>query len=130
MYFEFDGINSKKYKLEIESSNHLSKPKKKIELISIPGRTGDLVIDDNSYENLQINLECFIDADNKYELKTLVDEINKWLYKNSEYRSLIFEDGTKFLAIPIDGIETDKLISDFADLKISFSCIPFNSEEY
>lgn len=130
MYFEFDGINSKKYKLEIESSNHLSKPKKKIELISIPGRTGDLVIDDNSYENLQINLECFIDADNKYELKTLVDEIHKWLYKNSEYRSLIFEDGTKFLAIPIDGIETDKLISDFADLKISFSCIPFNSEEY
>lgn len=130
MYFVFDGINSKKYNLEIESSNHLSKPKKKLEFVSIPGRTGDLVIDDNSYENLPINLECFVEADNEYELKSLVDEIEKWLYKSSEYRSLIFEDGTEFLAIPINGIETDKLTSDFADLKISFSCIPFDSKEY
>lgn len=128
MYFEFDGINSKIYKLEVETSNHLSKPKKKIEFVSIPGRTGDLIVDDGSYENLTINLGCFIDASNKDELKHLIDEIDKWLQNKSGYKSLIFDDGTKFLATLTSGIDTDKLTSDFADLKISFSCIPFDSE--
>ena len=48
MYFTFNGTSSERYGLKVKNSNHLSRPAKKIESISVPGRTGNLIIDDGS----------------------------------------------------------------------------------
>ena len=61
MYFTFNGTSSERYGLKVKNSNHLSRPAKKIESISVPGRTGNLIIDDGSKENLVILILSCID---------------------------------------------------------------------
>ena len=51
MHFTFNGVNSQQYGLKVKQSNHLTRPAKKIESIEIPGRTGNLIIDDGSKKN-------------------------------------------------------------------------------
>ena len=58
MEFILNGKSSRNFNLKIKESNHLLRPRKKIELIDIPGRTGALIIDEGARENFNaITLE-------------------------------------------------------------------------
>lgn len=120
MHFTFNGISSGRYGLKVKSSNHLSRPAKKIESIAIPGRTGNLIIDDGSKENLQIELECFVDARNNGNLPYLAKQISSWLQDPIGYQTLIMYDGTKFKAICTNQIDISELIDNFAEISIRF----------
>ena len=62
MHFTFNNISSETFGLKVKSTNHLSLPAKKIESIEIPGRTGNLIIDDGSRRNLSIEVVCYLDC--------------------------------------------------------------------
>ena len=49
--FTFNGITSTSKNLKCKDISHLSFAVKSYESIKIPGRTGNLIIDDGSYEN-------------------------------------------------------------------------------
>ena len=120
MYFIFNGISSKKFGLKLKSSNHLSLPAKKYESISVPGRTGNLIIDDGSKENLQIELECYIDARVNANLPYLSRQIGTWLQDPIGYQTLSFSDGITFKAICTNQIDIDEVIKHFGEFSIRF----------
>lgn len=120
--FNFDGVLSTAHGLIVTKDNHLDKAKKNIELIKIPGRTGDLIFDDDSEENLKITIECVLDAVKTNDIKTKMDNIEKWL-KVKGYRPLIFpEDNTRFNAICVGDLKPKLIARNLAELTIEFSC--------
>lgn len=99
-YFVYNGKNSLDFGIHVYDPQILNTPKKRREIIEVPGRNGDIIIEDGSYENVTVTFKnCFIINDfveNYNALKAFLGsqegyqrlEIS-WLPE--EYRKAMFE---------------------------------------
>ena len=120
MIFTINNKTNKDFNFKVKSSNHLTKSSKKLEFISIPGRTGDLIIDDNSRENFNLVIEGYIDGRDS-NLKNLCDSLDSWLNGTTGYQTIVFDDGTVLKAILISEISPVEVVKDFGELTLEFS---------
>ena len=120
MIFTINNKTNKDFNFKVKSSNHLLRPKKRLEFISIPGRTGDLILDDNSRENFNLIIEGYIDG-RKTNLKTLCDNLDNWLNSTTGYQSIAFDDGTVLKAVLISEIDINEVVKNFGELTLEFS---------
>ena len=121
--FTFNGVSSRNFNLKVKKSNHLSKAKKRIELIEIPGRTGDLIVSDGSRENLNLEIVVYLDA-RDLNTKEYSDRIDEWLNGHEGYKKLIFDDGTILDAIFIGQIDFENIVKNFEEIVLLFSAKP------
>ena len=120
MIFTINNKTNKDFNFKVKSSNHLLKPKKKLEFISIPGRTGDLILDEGARENFNLVIEGYIDA-RESNLKTLCDNLDNWLNSTTGYQTITFDDGTILKAVLISEIDTVEVVKNFGELSLEFS---------
>ena len=120
MIFTINSKTNKDFNFKVKSSNHLLRPRKKLEFISIPGRTGDLILDDNSRENFNLIIEGYIDA-RKTNLKILTEQLDSWLNSSKGYQSITFDDGTVLKAVLISEIDINEVVKNFGELTLEFS---------
>ena len=120
MIFAINNKTNKDFNFKVKSSNHLTKSKKKLEFISIPGRTGDLIIDDNSRENFNLVIEGYIDGRNS-SLKELCQGLDNWLNGVTGYQNITFDDGTVLKAVLISEINPIEVVKNFGELSLEFS---------
>ena len=120
MIFTINNKTNKDFNFKVKASNHLTKPKKKLEFISIPGRTGDLILDEGARENFTLIIEGYIDA-RETNLKTLCDNLDNWLNSTTGYQTITFDDGTILKAVLISEIDTVEVVKNFGELSLEFS---------
>ena len=72
-WFQFKGKNSKDFGILISSVPQQTRPERRVEHITIPGRHGDLTEDEGTYEPYTISMECSTRGSDK------LDEIVAWL---------------------------------------------------
>ena len=120
MIFTINSKTNKDFNFKVKSSNHLLRPRKRLEFISIPGRTGDLILDDNSRENFNLVIEGYIDG-RKSNLKTLTEQLDLWLNSSKGYQSITFDDGTVLKAVLISEIDPVEVVKNFGELTLEFS---------
>ena len=122
--FTFNGVSSRNFNLKVKKSNHLSKAKKRIELIEIPGRTGDLIISDGSRENLNLEIVVYLDARN-FSTKEYANRIDDWLNGHEGYKPIVFDDGVKLDAVFIGQIDFENIVKNFEEVVLLFSAKPY-----
>ena len=120
MIFTIKSKTNKDFNFKVKSSNHLLRPRKRLEFISIPGRTGDLILDDNSRENFNLVIEGYIDG-RKSNLKTLTEQLDLWLNSSKGYQSITFDDGTVLKAVLISEIDINEVVKNFGELTLEFN---------
>ena len=120
MIFTINNKTNKDFNFKVKTSNHLIKPKKKLEFISIPGRTGDLILDEGARENFTLIIEGYIDA-RETNLKTLCDNLDNWLNSTTGYQTITFDDGTVLKAVLISEIDPNEVVKNFGELSLEFS---------
>ena len=120
MIFTINNKTNKDFNFKVKSSNHLTKSSKKLEFISIPGRTGDLIIDEGARENFNLIIEGYIDG-RKTNLKTLCDNLDNWLNSTTGYQAITFDDGTVLKAVLISEIDPVEVVKNFGELTLEFS---------
>ena len=120
MIFTINNKTNKDFNFKVKSSNHLLRPRKRLEFISIPGRTGDLILDDNSRENFNLVVEGYIDG-RKSNLKTLTEQLDSWLNSTTGYQNITFDDGTVLKAVLISEIDVNEVVKNFGELSLEFS---------
>ena len=120
MIFTINNKTNKDFNFKVKASNHLIKPKKKIEFISIPGRTGDLILDEGARENFNLVIEGYIDA-RETNLKTLCDNLDNWLNSTIGYQTITFDDGTVLKGVLISEIDPVEVVKNFGELSLEFS---------
>ena len=120
MIFTINNKTNKDFSFKVKSSNHLLRPKKRLEFISIPGRTGDLILDEGARENFNLIIEGYIDA-RKTNLKTLCDSLDNWLNSTTGYQNITFDDGTVLKAVLISEIDPVEVVKNFGELTLEFS---------
>lgn len=83
-YFTFAGESSLDYGIGISGSGTYNKPPKRSERFTIPGRNGDLVIEDGSYENLEYTYPAYIVE----KLPVRIDGLAAFLLSTKGYQRL------------------------------------------
>ena len=139
-FFKFGGIDSRDYGIFIISSNSFDSPKRKTTAYSIPGRDGDIIVDEGYYLNVDITYKVRISIDKllannpntniAYALDGIKDCFYSIIgeyaelrdsYNPDYYRMGCFDNGFEFSEF--------KNNKDFIDTEITFNCKPHRYRE-
>ncbi len=67
-YFTFGGRSSSTYGIYISGSETFAIPGRDRKMIQVPGRNGDLIMDNGRFENVEIRYRCFYKGNDFYSL--------------------------------------------------------------
>ena len=123
-YFTFAGRNSQDFKVYISGQGTYNAPARVYTSYEVPGRNGDLLVDEKRYENIELTYPAFIYQD----MRNNIDGLRNFLlsqkgyqrledtYHPDEYRMAYYEDG-------LDDVEIDPR-HEFASFDLTFKCKP------
>lgn len=122
-YFVYGGTSSAFFNFMIIENDNLNGFENDFELIEIPGRSGDLLINNNRKKNKEINIEAYVDLDGLGDAKTVSKNIKQWLQGEVKYKDLTFSnDLTEYKAIVKGPIEIVEEIEGLLNINFKFSC--------
>lgn len=122
-YFVYNGINSADYGVFLSGINTYTSPERDISIVSVPGRNGDVIFDNNRYTNVDIVFSCFIPRDftrkfNDFKAAILSDVAYHRL--ESTYDPECFRDA--YVTGPI--IPTTGALNRSGAFEVTFHCKP------
>ena len=122
-YFVYGGTSSASFNFMIIENDNLNGFENDFELIEIPGRSGDLLINNNRKKNKEINIEAYVDLDGLGDAKTVSKNIKQWLQGEVKYKDLTFSnDLTEYKAIVKGPIEIVEEVEGLLNINFKFSC--------
>ena len=129
MYFIYNDKSSKDFNIKIKSINNLSSPQRSIEKILVPGRNGELILDNGNFENFILTIECYLNCSSE-DKNVISKEIKKWLQSDFSYKKLILSDDVEFYyeAYCDTKLDFEYVSRNFESFLISFSCKPYKKE--
>lgn len=109
----FDGINSLDYGIYITGEAVYNAPERVVEMVSVPGRNGNIAIDQGRFENIEVTYPagCFADSQadfadkvmkfrnalaSRYTYKRLTDEYHPDEYRLGLYKSGLDVDAVRY----------------------------------
>lgn len=117
-------ISSDDLHVVVERYPDVVMPSRKMEKISVPGRNGDLLIQQDAFENVQQRYEVYISAETP-RLPTIAHKVAEWLCVKGYQR---LEDSywldTFRLAAYQGGAEITNVLNRFGRATIEFDCKP------
>ena len=122
-YFVYGGTSSASFNFIITENDHLNGFENDFELIEIPGRSGDLLINNNRKKYKEINIEAYADIEELGDAHTVAKNIKQWLQGEVKYKDLTFSnDLTEFKAIVKGPIEIVEEVEGLFNINFKFSC--------
>lgn len=123
-YFVFNGKKSSDFGVWCSGFAIFETPAKRYEQIDVPGRNGALIIEDGSYENVEIEFkDCFI----PYDFPTNFSNLKNWLYRQKGYNRLELSwlpDEYRLAAFEGDISPTIKNWDGMGKFDLVFNCKP------
>lgn len=129
MYFIYNDKSSEDFNIKIKTINNLSSPQRSIEKILVPGRNGELILDNGNFENFILTIECYLNCLSE-DKNVISKEIKRWLQSDFSYKKLILSDDLEFYyeAYCDTKLDFEYVSSNFESFLISFSCKPYKKE--
>lgn len=126
--FIFNGISAASLGLGIERYPAIPMPRKKITALSIPGRSGELHIDEGGLENVTVRYEVWWKNDKADNFNTSVHarEVTRWLYGAPVGARLedTYNPGVFRTATFLGGVDIEDIMGRFGRVMLEFSCSP------
>lgn len=121
MNFTYNGTSASNFGLVVEHRPAYVFPKRVIETITIPGRSGNLLYDTGAYNNVTVTYQCAY----KGTVRANARDIATWLYQN-EYCEL--EDDYDPLyyrkAVFVSPLSVADILNAAGRVNITFDCYP------
>ena len=121
----FNGIPSTNYGIHVETPPVYATPERDYGVVHIPGRNGDLVIDNGSYKNVTRKYSISVgEIDGNFT--TLAAGVSEWLHSASGYARLedSYEPDYFRLAYYVADAEMENLFHQAGKMSIEFNCKP------
>ena len=126
-YFTFDGVKSLDKGLYIKSTNTLDSAARDVTRVSVPGRSGDLILDNGRYKNFPLRYECSLLDTTSAKFGQLAGALRDWLTRRYGYYELTdsYRKGYIRLASFKEGVAIDKQLDMLGEVTLEFDCKPF-----
>lgn len=123
-YFVFNGKKSSDFGVWASELGLLESPAKRVEVIEVAGRNGDIIIEDGSYENVKLKFkDCFMIED----FSKNFNRLKAFLYKQKGYQRLEtpwLPDEYRLAAFEGDIDPTVRVWEGFGKFDLTFNCKP------
>lgn len=87
-YINFGGIKSSLYGVYISSGGAFNSPERDTQLVTIPGKNGNIIVDQGRFENIAITYPAGVFGKNKGEMATKLKEFRNALVSKRGYQRL------------------------------------------
>lgn len=124
-YFTFNGINSLSMDIVVSEKSSYNSPQRDVTKQKIPGRNGDLIIDNGSFNNIEISYTCSIVC-KRVEFLKKIDAVKEWLCADAGNYLILSDsyspDCFRYAAYVNPIVITEAF--GVGDFTISFDCKP------
>ena len=125
--FIFDGKKSKDFGVYISGNAVYDAPEKDVEMIEIPGRDGELIIDNGRYKNIPVTYSASAKGNDQMDFSEKMEAFRNFLLSRKGYRRLEDEYnlGEFRLGVYKSGLQVDPIIHSRAGtFDLVFDCKP------
>lgn len=121
----FNGISSRDVGIEVETFPTYDVPEREYEAIHVPGRNGDVIIDNGTYKNIQRSYYVSI-ATYSLSYHQKLASVAKWLHSSSGYARLedSYEPDFYRQAYYKEKVNFENLFNEAGRATINFECKP------
>lgn len=125
-YLMWGGVCSRDIGLIIEKVPNQNRPARKMEVYSVPGRNGDIIVQQDAWENVDQTYEVWGGDSMKGRATEVGYILSNWLYGSSGYQVLedSYDPDHYRLAYFAGGFDFESLHSRRGRTQITFSCDP------
>lgn len=130
--FFWGGISSQNYGIRIKKASLSAGAERDVEKLVIPGRSGELIIDNGRYANVLLNVPCTCVASAGNDA-VYARKIKGWLLSRpGEYLPLeTSEDPDYFRDAAFHGpVDIENIANGYMDFEIVFDCKPYQYSKY
>ncbi|KOA76592.1 phage tail component [Clostridium botulinum] len=121
--FNFRNKDSfKDFGIAVKTRPAIPMPQRRVQYETIPGRNGSLTIDDETYDDITITIDCNFLTN---EMRNKAIEIKHWLMGGQD--KLILSDATDkfYMAQAVNKIDITQTLRVLGSFPIIFNCKPF-----
>jgi len=124
--FSYKGIRSKDMHLRVLNDISFASPKRDVNLVQVPGRDGDLIMDNGRFESVIRSIPCRIEAPAGTDVESLINGINNWLIKDAGLHPFTWENDPDFTYLAsIEGaVVNQRVLSHYGKTVIDFKLHP------
>lgn len=125
--FTFGGVTSSTYGIYVSGEKLFNAPARDAEVIQIPGRDGDYILDKGSFKNIKVTYRVFNQEKNLSDFRTKLANLRSALCSKRGYQRLTdtFHPDEYRMAAFIDSIEvTPVKYNTASEFDITFECKP------
>lgn len=123
----FGGIDSADFGIYISGEGVFDAPKRAVEMVTVPGRSGDVAIDQGRWENIEVTYPGFNREDDLATFAQRLSDFRNALASQIGYQQLsdTFHPNEYRMALFVDGLEIDPVKYNTAStFEIKFDCKP------
>lgn len=122
----YDGISSEEIGVIVEHYPVYTLPQRRYKVIEVPGRNGNIIVDQGSYTNYEQKYEVFLDAKDKGGLPTVMKKLSSWLASGRGYCKLedSYYPNSYRLAFIENAIEFRNHFNIYGRGTLVFNCAP------
>lgn len=124
----YNGVKSSDLGIRIERSPEIIHPRRKYDVISVPGRNGDIVLMQDAWENYIQEYNIFFGDGTPLCTEPAANAISNWLNSANGYVKLIdtFQNsnGSYRLAYYVDEFDVENALTEYGRATIRFNCRP------
>ena len=124
--FTYKGKSSKDMHLRVLNDLIFASPRRDVNVIQVPGRDGDLVMDNGRYESVIRSVPCRLEVPNDVKVESVINDLNNWLINEGGFHEFSWENDPdfKYLARVENGIVSQRILSQFGNTTIDFKIHP------
>lgn len=124
--FVFDGESSKNYGIYITGEAVYNAPERDVEMITIPGRSGQFALDNGRFENIEVTYPAGIFANDETSFAEAVSDFRNILCSRKGYVRLMdeYNPNEYRLAVYKSGLEVSPAQLKAGEFEITFDCKP------
>ena len=121
----FNNIPSTNYGIFVEKPPVYAFPERDYDVVHVPGRNGDIVVDNGSYKNVARTYELSV-GEAESDFTKLASGVSEWLHSVSGYARLedTYEPDYYRMAYYSAGAEMENLFHQAGKLSVEFTCKP------
>ena len=120
--FYFNNVSNTNFNLIVEEIEGLYDSfERDIEFIEVPGRNGELIVDNNRFKSKNLIIKGYVDSSNsEHTMTQLKDGLEKWLYTSVGYNKLEFIKEAIGLNALCYKFSMKEIIEDLSEIEINF----------
>lgn len=124
--FSFDNTSSRNFGVYITGSAVYNAPERDVEMVTVPGRNGNLVVDNGCFENIEVTYPAGIFAETEADFAQAISDLRNFLCSRRGYCRLSdeYNPDEYRLGIYKSGLEVEPSQLKAGEFELIFDCKP------